>query len=655
MVRILDPSQNQKSITLRPYALLFTVTVGLLLLLSIVQCAESQPLNEDADYIVVSDLAEKDAYYKAIKRLANHRKGQVLAFEPDKLEDLLLKLKKHKPHYVALVTRPETIHTNFIRQFLMMSTRVDEDPFSDFAWGVITAVSAEDAVRFVENMIRAEKEGLPKEVMNSYVSVKCKATKKTAPGWLHQAGYTQSDLCFGIENSPDDLTEFIDKHIKDLEGCGLVRMTGCGDPERIWLFNDQRNMDKSKHWDYDPKKVGSNPDKEMQWIDAEKIRTLNLYPAVLTSGVCHGGALKKVFVENDIISTFGRTKKVEVYDMPKQMSLGLAYLSSGLTAAILPVGPNHGWRTCVETGYIFQTGAPLGEVMKIGHDELVLAYNGPIELGLHVPNSHEDADPDINAIMRGGAANRVLYGDPAYAPFKKLHNGSIKVSPLFKKNEQSYQVDCFITAPFSYADNRTAQWVDQFTHHQSRIFFSIELPSDLSKQGVHKVSLMNPPDDPEENYEVRWAEEQYRGRHKLHIMALSTKPANESFLCSEKGRKHSFLLKKANRPEERMSVSPKTGTANMALNQLWHYEWKNWRFIDVLDFIEELWVNRKGKNGEKCPKFCFEGDAALKREILVTLKLESEPLKSGLDRLCRKLGLKYQTDDTGWLITFSEI
>ena len=616
-------------------------------------------------YAIVTDIPESDAWYEAVTVLAKHRSATVVSFDPAKLEELGARLAKLQPRFVAVVVKPGVIDTNFIRRFLMMSTHLDDDPFCDFAYGYITGATAGDAATFVRNMIRAEAEGLPKKFIYSYVtSGEAGAVKGSGPAWLQTAGYETAQLGMGFGSGREELKGFLKEHLRDLEGQGLIKMTGCGDSERIWLFDDDRNRHREKHWAYDPKKVGQNPGDEMFWIDASTMKGLNLYPAVLTSGTCHCGSLKNVYVEGDIVSTFGTSDSVELYEMPAEKSLGLAYISAGVTAAILPVGPNHGWRTDVEVQRMFATGLPLGEVMKSCYDELVLAYAGDIKPGLYDVKTGQEADPDVTAMMRGGAANRVLFGDPAFAPFRKLDVAPLSVKEPAKAADGSYDVECAVTDP------QAPDWLDQFDCRQydSRVFFSVDLLESLTSSGVRSVSVAGNPSAVEE---VRWAEERDGSRIRLHIGAFSSgdsiaevknlvfrlEPAQREQDRRRVGSSGSGRKPEAAKPRPEAPTLDAGGLAEKALESPWGYEWKDRKFQEVLDFIIEVNESYAGQLGlQNVGKIAFELDDSAKpaAEKLVSLKLDNATLRSGLDKLCADLGLAYELDKARGVVRFTK-
>lgn len=442
-----------------------------------------------ADEYVV--LVEKDDYAAAGRRLAEHRKAEVVTVSYDDLAAVAAELKKRRPAYVAVVADPSRVDTNFVRRLLVMSTTLDDDPFCDFAYGIITGRTPKEALAFVERILRAEKEGLPKRMVSAGVSSKVKSfayDKDEAGGW------TRRHVYWSETGSDPDAPAFVREHLKDLEGAGLLEITGNGDPERIWLFPGERNMDRSKHRPYDPKKVGQDPDGEMFCITAKDIATLDLYPAVVTIGSCHSGSLSRTFVAPDIVSTFGRAEKCEVYDIPPEKSLGLEFLARGATAYIAPAGFNHGFRCDVETRRLLETGCTLGELMKSCADELVVAMNGKLSFAAYEKGG--DADPDPEPMM-SGAANRVLFGDPAFRPFAKAQ------APGLEVRREGDVVHVTVRGAF------VPEVFDQFTRRTWRVHAVVDVEGAVT--GVTA-------DGDVEIAETRWLLEDGR---RLHLAAYS--------------------------------------------------------------------------------------------------------------------------------------
>jgi len=63
---------------------------------------------------------------------------------------LLKVLQQHHPRYLAIVAKPEKFTAGIVRSINRTTRRVDDDPWTDCRWGLITGNTAADALRLVE-------------------------------------------------------------------------------------------------------------------------------------------------------------------------------------------------------------------------------------------------------------------------------------------------------------------------------------------------------------------------------------------------------------------------------------------------------------------------------------------------------------------------
>lgn len=291
---------------------------------------------------------------------------------------------------------------------------------------------------------------------------------------------------------------------------------------------------------------------------------------------------------------------------------------------------------------MFATGAPLGDVMRSAYDELALAAGGPIELGLY-DDSGADPDHGIEQIMRGGAANRVLYGDPLYQPFERIDEASIEVGAPRETSETTYTLEARVTRAAS------PDAVDQFTSFRSRLFFAAVLPESLAGRGLAAVRLESAEGPSPEA--IHWALEEDRGRTLLHAMAFSSRSAFEGGLGSKAGQSIRLVLEVAPGAAERrrsgrwQGEAPPAprGAVETSLDGLWGYRWENWAMEDVLEFIETF-LGRRDRAVAGSIHFEIEPGAREAARKKVTLRLDSESLRIGLDRLCEATGLTYSVE-----------
>jgi rhamnogalacturonyl hydrolase YesR len=461
-------------------------------------------------YVVLTDLPDGDPYLAAARELAQYRSGEIVHFDRDRLLALRRALALRQPRYVALVLRPEEIDANLAREMIAFSTRMDSDPFPDFAFGFITGPTAEDALGLVERAIEVERAGLPKRlVTTSVVSGGACSVQEGAEGSLAaRLGYTGERIYWASREEDPAVLDFVKANLRRLEGSGIVGMYGCGDPEGIWLFSDRRNLDDSKHWDFDPARVGEDPNGEMPRVTAEMLRGIDLGGAVVWSGTCHSGVLRNAFVEGDIVSTFGRVSSVTPYEVPPERSLALAILGDKPSAYIAPIGPNHGYACLPEMYRALSTGMALGDVMRTRYAEIILAGRGKLDGQLYIPGGPElSEDP-----MRGGGLNRILYGDPAYRPFPA--SGSDYLRTGLGLLEGGLLVRCEVL------DEDSGMFWDMFGDDRGnpeRVYTTVELPEDAAPVRGVRAKAMASDGSAVPVSGCLWAVERIDGKQLLHL------------------------------------------------------------------------------------------------------------------------------------------
>ena len=224
--------------------------------------------------------------------------------------------------------------------------------------------------------------------------------------------------------------EKIQEHLQRLKDASVISMSGNGDPQGIWVFEGDRNLDPKMHWPYDPAKVGQDPKGEMPRVKAAEYRKLGLKGPVIWSGTCHSGATKRVFVEPDIVSTFGRSETVVVYELKPEESLCLAWIDAGATALLVPVAANHGMSSDLEQDFAVGWGATLGEAARSTLDDVLLQSGGKPKVTAKVVG--EPYRLGGGNVMQEGGMNRVLIGDPALRPFKPTKHPleTVTVTPV---------------------------------------------------------------------------------------------------------------------------------------------------------------------------------------------------------------------------------
>jgi zinc protease len=108
-------------------------------------------VGEAAEYaVVVSKATQGDpAWNEVVKTLAGKHQAEVIAYEKSP-DEALAKLKALFPRYVCFVATPEEAGKEFVKQVHQMTRRLDDDPYTDTSWGIITGYTAEAALRIAK-------------------------------------------------------------------------------------------------------------------------------------------------------------------------------------------------------------------------------------------------------------------------------------------------------------------------------------------------------------------------------------------------------------------------------------------------------------------------------------------------------------------------
>ncbi|MBI3099360.1 MAG: outer membrane protein assembly factor BamD [Planctomycetes bacterium] len=502
---------------------------------------------------VLSSRPEGDPWGDVAQSIALRFRGELLRFDPSELSSLRRRMATYepRPRYVSIVLPPQDLDVNLHRRMLVVSTQMDSDPFCDFAFGYITGETPDHALGLIESASLVKQHGIKKSMIEasvisgskSYVSEGCGSPLAEA------LGYSGEDVYWACVEDDPKVLPFVKANIGRLSGKGIVGLSGNGDPEGIWLFHDDRNSDESKHWPFDPKKVGNDPKGEMPRILASAFRSLDLSKSVIWSGTCHSGVPCRQFVEGDIVSTFGTVDRVTEYLIPPERGLCLAILHAKPSAFLAPIGPNHGYSCNVEQYRALATGMPLGDVMRTRYNEIVLAQGGPLRPAIFragAPEVHEDP-------MRGGGINRLLYGDPAFRPFARPGaesaagpglapgrnaggetvpsgqepppwNGLAQtVNPIFGR--EGFVVRCVVV------DETSAIFWDMFGSddaHPERVYTTVDLTPRLCEPEAVTATAKSPTGEvislaPK----CLWAIEAIDGKRVLHLQANAAREALE--------------------------------------------------------------------------------------------------------------------------------
>ena len=479
-------------------------------------------------YLILTSVTDtSDPWHQAVHVLKEYRNAEVMTFNPDDVDAILEELKALSPRYVAVIVRPTELHINFIRQFLMMSTRLDEDPFSDFSYGYITGATAQDALNFVNSIIMAEMNNIQGYPLNigGYAASSLNFVF-TLPG--DYLKYLEPPTYSAIYLETDDSgsgRDFFLANTSYMMNNKLLDIGYNGDPHMLWLFEGGNINPNPPVWNYDTAKI-EDPAYARMGLTSYDIGALNLYPAVAFNGACHAGETKTVMVEGDIAATFGDTQGiVEFYTMSDGFSYALSILKTGITGYFAPCGANNANDQSEEVYNAFLYHEPLGDIQKRNIDGVVMGFlgNAP-NLRIFVqgestwqsdvlPSGTFDPDDWSGAYyMLGGKANRIYFGDPLFNPYAENHSDSLNITRAVVDSIDMTTLGIELT--FHKPDASIAYFPvwDKFHYGNTRIYLPVELPAYCAGVSDFQVLSASGPYDM-----VIHAVEKFLGKTFLHI------------------------------------------------------------------------------------------------------------------------------------------
>lgn len=101
--------------------------------------------------ILVSKATQADAEWApVVEALRAKHEGQVIAFDKSPIEALPA-LREQFPRYTCIVAQPEEAGRMFVATVHRMLRQLDDDPYPDTTWGIVTGYDAADALRIAKH------------------------------------------------------------------------------------------------------------------------------------------------------------------------------------------------------------------------------------------------------------------------------------------------------------------------------------------------------------------------------------------------------------------------------------------------------------------------------------------------------------------------
>jgi hypothetical protein len=343
--------------------------------------------------VLLTTAAEDDPWWRVVEAIRESGSiRQVLRFDADSPETILPEVRALDPTFAVLVMPPEEIDVNFAWRWLATASRLDDDPFVDLCYGVITGATPEDAVAFWRRIRDAERDPstIAPRLLDCLGPNQLDNDRAIVHRQLFWAGWLRGKIdARGMNNG---LRGFADGDLDKLTGYGILHFGGHGYPDRI-----------------------------DQGLTAAQLARAQLSPGVVFNGACSTGVTSRAFERGNGVWTERRYAPEETFCLTMLKQPVVAYLAA--------THPDHGVPVYQEMEHWLTTGCTLGETIKRTYDQVVVANGGR---ALEFPVL-ADGQPLPNwgpkEIMLYGTASRLLFGDPRLRPGGPVHSPPVAVSP----------------------------------------------------------------------------------------------------------------------------------------------------------------------------------------------------------------------------------
>jgi len=108
-------------------------------------------VGEAANYAVAVSKATRaePGWKEVVETLANKHQGEIIVYE-GRPDEALAKLKALFPQYTCFVATPDEAGKEFVERVHRMTRRLDDDPYTDTSWGIVTGYTPEAALRIAK-------------------------------------------------------------------------------------------------------------------------------------------------------------------------------------------------------------------------------------------------------------------------------------------------------------------------------------------------------------------------------------------------------------------------------------------------------------------------------------------------------------------------
>jgi hypothetical protein len=443
----------------------------------------------DEKYLVVSLVDESSEFLAAAKMLAERHDAKIVNAVPEIDDELLTELQRLRPTTVAFVVHPNDLDINLVQKIMVLSTRIDADPFVDFAYGFITGRSGEAAVRLVKASEKTPGESEPAITMFGVGSAQMGKSSVQKAAWPLRGATIPLTSFYSSGDSDESRDEkFVSEAMAKISKPPILLLASHGYPNGL---------------------VGGPKASDLRGVDLSGSVVLNI--------ACYNGVTCTWYVDD-----WG-TMKVAKKSVTPEESLCLQIIDSGVAGYVAWTCPRPAGPTMMgEAMLVASTGQSLGELRRSDANSVVLAHllsgESAVKADPMVEGTELKGGQSAGQVVRKMSTGGVLIGDPAFIPFSEKPDTDPRMVEVTEKPD-GLVVNAKVQTPLFhfYAGEQVNYWND----YEAAMRLETVVP--LGDRVVSDVQLAKAPAGVTE-YKLVAAVEQDRGQRFLRMKITFAQP-----------------------------------------------------------------------------------------------------------------------------------
>ena len=100
--------------------------------------------------LVTNETAKDQGWMKVVTALRNKHDASLVLYPRSNVKSVLKALKKINPRFAAFVGQPGEIGRDFVVDVSRLTRKLDDDPYTDLRWSIITGHDSQDALRIAK-------------------------------------------------------------------------------------------------------------------------------------------------------------------------------------------------------------------------------------------------------------------------------------------------------------------------------------------------------------------------------------------------------------------------------------------------------------------------------------------------------------------------